>query len=452
MLAEYPQIAEWLQISAEPRNDLLNLSDDESLNSDESSMSSSDDSSSSYAKLIAEKVTFHDLKRLRLVNKQLAKAATPMLFNFIDATWTAFDREGPLRWSERLKDISQSSIAQHIRNLAVGWRSQSESASDIPDSCVDEDMVRQVGAKIRSGNSLPIWIQPLEDLCTNLKTLRVIGHYEDYDEPPLDEFLFLCLDQIFKRFETKGAKAHLPMIELDLRTGYLRHSSKFTSSSTSALPWMRNVSTLQITAPEDEDFEEMDIYNERVHILRVGLDLTMKHTVSLVFHGGYNVLQKARPDSVHTGNIRNLSLSELTISTELLIEMCHGDQKTLESLSLQKVIVDSDNWVGSLIALCELSKLQYFGLHNCRYKCNRYLLLRQAADRDHAIQSYDFHKYIGLREVQKHVNGVRVRMGKQRHLTMGFINTLDDNEEIVELTYDWCESGAPLSDYESHLS
>lgn len=357
---------------------------------------------------------------LRLVNRTFHRLATPILFKYFDACFSAFGLLMPFTWGARLLEISQNPVVEEVHNMSIGVGCH-RSTLGFENYLFEAAFV----------------LPPLVHACKKLKGLRIYAPKSDVEitDHEINQSLFMkTVEQIFRRITPNAQYCTLQSLELTLPLTHDFADMANVSTEHSPMPYkrpllgfMKDLKHLHLAVSDDSGhggdryfFSEestghrmypnasyaRDFFNfaslpDRLH----SLSICATHILNM--------------DILKIGTLRSLQtlqLMRVKVSWEILAAISNRNVSTLKSINLHQLELKSGTWEAILLAFCSLSRLERFWITACGYSAdgtsrNLALGFYPALGSSIEIESRSEDDLVALGTLQRHVNQVRTLAG-----------------------------------------
>ncbi|KAJ5304551.1 uncharacterized protein N7443_004211 [Penicillium atrosanguineum] len=354
-----------------------------------------------------------NLAALRFVNRTFRRCASPWLFRHIDARHKQQADMLPL---ERLKKISESKYAKHVRQIDIGFAPDIVYAGNTLYDCVM--YVGDLQGLLGSYLARFPYIKALEFhepppamdkdhrtiyIHTVVSTLRYV-RFPKLEEleikfPIGDDFMLFDPDQQF--FQTNSLR--IPIYKVLTRVRHLGlHSCAYTAG-------VEGEEVPELITPEYATFPSY-IYSSKMFNM-------INQTCSLesLTISSQDIVKLTEMPISHLSKLRCLHLEGLTLSPNDLLGLMDRCQETMRYIALFNVKLRDKTWYYALLRICKLRHLLDIQMEHCGYYS-----LGESAHLGHDIPNENIFQQIetnsqydrsALGTLQRQVNKNRVAVG-----------------------------------------
>lgn len=363
-----------------------------------------------------------DITSLRLVNKNLHRLSTPILFRYFKAHIYPNSLIPPHAWTARLLEFSQSPVVEEVQYLCI----EIETHSSI--NGLEGDLFE-----------VAFVLPPLVHACKKLIGLKISGSHTGIvtmDQNFDPEMFVKTVEHIFRRISPNAQYCPLQSLELTLPQTYDFAKLAKISTERSPKPYrrpllhiMKDLKHLHLEVTEGSggtgqrystsvESRRHRMYPNTLHAIDFFHFATIPdglHSLSII---ATHVLDM---DLLETHNLRSLQtlyLNRVKISQETLTSISYRNTSSLKFIQLNDIELKSGTWESVLLDFCSLSSLECFWIHSCGYArdgTSRHLApgLYPPVDDPQEIESLNHGDLDALGSLQTHVNQVRMLAGDE---------------------------------------
>lgn len=361
----------------------------------------------------------NNIASLRRVNKTLNQLATPILFKYFDASFSASGSDTLENWAARMLEVSQSSVVEEIQCLSIGvkvvWGANWFSAYLFEATFVLPSLVHA---------------------CKKLTSLEIYGPPfipGKIDREDQTKGFAKTIENIFRRIAPSNKYCTLQTLHLTLPRVYdfVTLANKSTEHSPKPyrrplLHFMKDLKHLHLKFTDSSEIFGRYISsaaNKRQRTssnTSLAIDFFHFATLPDLLHSlSMCAAHMHDMDIVDTHNLRSLQVLQLTrikISPKKLAAISSRNVSTLKSIILSDLELKSGLWESVLLDFCALPSLEDFWINWGGYAkdgTSGHLNPRVPASLWEAgeLRTRNEGDYFALATLQRHVNQVRTLAG-----------------------------------------
>ena len=379
----------------------------------------------------------NDIASLRLVNKNLHRLTTPILFKYVNAHFFTGCLVSPHVWTARLLEFSQSPLVEAVQYLSVAFESH---------SLIDGVQ----GGLFEVAFALP----PLVHACKKLKGLEIYGSVAEHGKDhQFDPNLFVkTVEHIFRRVSPNTQYCTLQSLALTLPLTCDFAMLAKISTEHSPMPYRRPLLHilkdlkhlhLEVTDNSGEagqrhssslESRRHRMYPNTLHAIDFFHFATIPDGLHSLSITATHILDMDVLDTSNLQGLQTLYLSRVKLSSETLTSISSRNASSLKSIELNELELKSGTWESVLTEFCSLSRLECFWIDLCGYAkdgTSAHLSSGLSSPNDdlEEIESLNYGDIAALGFLQKHVNGVRIWAGDEPYTDRDYRFAVDPSSD-----------------------